>query len=60
MVVSTSSCPWSLVMSPIRRPFDERCWASVAMAVVFPAPRKPPIMIYREGVEGEREEFMKI
>src|SRR5688572_18190175 len=37
---------WSFVMRPTRLPFLVRCCASLRMAVVFPAPRKPPIMMY--------------
>jgi hypothetical protein len=42
--VSTSSLPWSFVINPTRNPAAVKCCAKAATAVVFPAPRKPPIM----------------
>ena len=45
IAVSTSSLPWSFVISPQRRPRSVRRCAKAATAVVLPAPRKPPIMM---------------
>src|SRR6185436_18351037 len=47
IAVSTSPLLWSLLMRPTRRPWSVRRRASRAIAVVLPAPRKPPIMTYR-------------
>ena len=44
-VVSTRPVLWSLQMSPTRLPWSVRYRASRATAVVFPAPRNPPIMM---------------
>src|SRR5688572_2558082 len=44
--VSTSSLPWSFVIGPTRNPALARYCAKAATAVVFPAPRNPPIMKY--------------
>lgn len=46
IAVSTRPKLWSLVIKPAFRPWRPRWWASRKMAVVFPAPRKPPIMTY--------------
>ena len=45
IAVSTSSLPWSFVINPTRIPCPASRCASAATAVVFPAPRNPPIMI---------------
>src|SRR6185295_9523160 len=47
IAVSTRPLLWSLLMRPTFRPRSVRRRASRAMAVVLPAPRKPPIMTYR-------------
>jgi hypothetical protein len=44
MALSVSPRPWSLVMRPARRPFARSHAAKRLMDVVFPAPRKPPVM----------------
>src|SRR5437764_993033 len=45
--VSTRPLLWSLLMRPTRRPRSTSLRARRATAVVFPAPRNPPIMTYR-------------
>src|SRR6185295_2679415 len=45
--VSTRPLLWSLLISPTRKPWSLSRRARRATAVVFPAPRNPPIMTYR-------------
>src|SRR5690242_2474574 len=50
--VSTRPLLWSLLIRPTRLPWSVRRRARRATAVVLPAPRKPPIMMYRAGAES--------
>jgi hypothetical protein len=47
IAVSTNPVPWSFVINPTDRPCALKYRASFRIAVVFPAPRNPPIMMYR-------------
>src|SRR5204862_7003594 len=47
-------------MSPTRRPRSVKRRASRAMAVVLPAPRKPPIMMYRARAAVTSGSFMAL
>src|SRR5207253_8201848 len=56
--VSTRPLLWSLLMSPTRFPRSVKRRASRAIAVVLPAPRKPPIMMYRARAAVTSRSFM--